>query len=515
MPTIVHVLLILAIRVSKANVKQGTERMSLSPEYLLLIGSVLLFLSIVASKTSFKSGVPTLILFLFIGMLAGSEGLGGIHFDDPGTARLLGVIALTLILFSGGLDTKRESIGPVMWNGIALSTIGVVITAITVGFFTSYLLGFTLREGMLLGAIVSSTDAAAVFSILRTRKIGLKGNIRPLLEFESGSNDPMAYFLTISLIDLVKDPDATFVSLVPRFFIAMLLGLACGYVSGKLTLAILNKIRLDIDGLYPVLVLSIVFFTYSFTEWIHGNGFLAVYLSGLILGNAKFIHKKSLMKFYDGQAWLMQIVMFLTLGLLVFPKQLLPVMDEGILIAAFLIFVARPLAVFTALAFAKDLNIRKKLFISWVGLRGAVPIVFATYPLLAGIDYDKTLFNLVFFISASSVLLQGTTLPFMARWLHVDVPEKVKRKFPLDIEMKDDAHNELIELDLLPGSQAIGKPVVQLQLPKNVLIVLIHRNGRYITPNGDTILEAKDHLLLMAGSKEVVPSVYEAFGVKV
>jgi potassium/hydrogen antiporter len=488
--------------------------MLFSPENILLIGSVLLFLSIIASKTSFKIGIPTLIFFLIIGMLAGSEGLGGIYFNDPGIARFLGVVALTFILFSSGLDTKGDSIKPVLRNGIALSTIGVVITAVSVGLFSSYLLGFTMREGMLLGAIVSSTDAAAVFSILRTRKVGLKGNIRPLLEFESGSNDPMAYFLTISLIDLVKHPDATFISLVPRFFMGMGLGLLCGYASGKLTLKLLNKIRLDIDGLYPVLVLSIVFFTYSFTEWIHGNGFLAIYLCGIILGNDKFIHKKSLMKFYDGQAWLMQIVMFLTLGLLVFPRQLLPIMDEGILIAAFLIFIARPMAVFISMAFAKDMNIRKKLFISWVGLRGAVPIVFATYPLLAGIDYDKTLFNLVFFISASSVLLQGTTLPFMARWLRVSVPEKVKRRFPLDVEMKDNIHGELIELDLPANAQAVGKRILELQLPQSALIVLIHRDDQYLSPNGDTVLEAGDHLLIMADNKDAGKQVYESFGIK-
>ena len=488
--------------------------MVFSPENILLIGSVLLFLSIIASKTSYKIGVPTLILFLIIGMLAGSDGPGGIYFNDPEVARLLGVVALTFILFSGGLDTKWESIRPVIRNGISLATFGVLITAVSVGLFSTFIFGFSLREGMLLGAIVSSTDAAAVFSILRSRNVGLKGYTRPLLELESGSNDPMAYFLTISFIDLVKDPDATLMSLVPRFFISMLLGVVCGYLSGKLANRVLNKIKLDIEGLYPVLVLSIIFFTFSFTEWIHGNGFLAVYISGTILGNSKFIHKKSLMKFYDGQAWLMQIVMFLTLGLLVFPKQILPIMDEGILIAGFLIVVARPLAVFISLAFAKDLNVRKKLFISWVGLRGAVPIVFATYPLLAGIDEDHTLFSLVFFISASSVLIQGTTLPHMARWLRVSVPDKLKRRFPLDVEMKEDIHGELLELDLPENSPVVGKQIVKLMLPKSALIVLIHRNGKYITPHGDTVLEARDHLLIMADNKDASEQVYESFGIK-
>jgi potassium/hydrogen antiporter len=486
--------------------------MVFSPENILLIGSVLLFISIMASRTSFKIGIPTLILFMIIGMLAGSDGPGGIYFNDPEAARLLGVIALTLILFSGGLDTKWESIKPVLRNGIALSTVGVLITAISVAIFSSYLLGFTLIEGMLLGAIVSSTDAAAVFSILRTRRVGLKGSIRPLLEFESGSNDPMAYFLTIAMIDLLKNPDLGIPILVPKFFFSMSLGVIVGLASGRGTHLLLNRIKLDIEGLYPVLVLSIVFFTFSFTEWLHGNGFLAVYICGLVLGNRRFIHKKSLMRFYDGQAWLMQIIMFLTLGLLVFPSQLVPIMDEGIMIAAFLIFIARPLAVITALMFAKDMNFRKKLFVSWVGLRGAVPIVFATYPLLAGIDDDHSLFNLVFFISASSVLIQGTTLPYMARWLRVSVPEKVKRRFPLDIEMKENIQSELMELDLLPSAPAVGKRIVELKLPKSAFIVLIHREDKYLNPSGDTVLESGDHLLIMTDTKEDMIEVEKSFG---
>src|SRR5687768_1471755 len=420
--------------------------MSFTPENILLLGSVLLFISIISSKTSFRIGIPTLILFLIIGMLAGSDGPGGIYFDDPEIAQLLGVIALTFILFSGGLDTKWESIKPIIRNGIALSTIGVLLTAGLVGIFAAYVLGFNIYEGLLLGAIVSSTDAAAVFSILRSRNFGLKGTIRPLLELESGSNDPMAYFLTISMIYLIQQPEVPVWTLIPKFFGDMLLGVSCGYVFGKLMIWILNRIQLNIDGLYPVLVLSLVFFTFSFSERIGGNGFLAVYISALLLGNSNFIHKKSLMRFYDGQAWLMQIVMFLTLGLLVYPKQIVPIMGEGIMISAFLILFARPVAVFIALFYAKDMNFRKKLFISWVGLRGAAPIVFATYPLLANIEYAHMIFHLVFFISVSSVLLQGTTLPFVAKWLHVNVPEKIKRSFPLDIELKEDLKSELIEM---------------------------------------------------------------------
>lgn len=487
--------------------------MEFTTENILLLGSFLLFVSIIASKTSFKLGVPTLILFLGVGMLAGSDGPGGINFDDPETAKLLGVIALTLILFSGGLDTKWASVKPIVKNALSLSTVGVLITAGLVGFFSSYLLGFTFLEALLLGAIVSSTDAAAVFSILRSQRLGLKGYVRPLLELESGSNDPMAYFLTVSLIFLLQHPDASVWSLLPKFFIEMIVGVVAGYGFGKLMVWLLNHIKLDIDGLYPVLVLALIFFAFSLSDSIGGNGFLAVYIAGIIMGNSSFMHKKSLIRFYDGQAWLMQIIMFLTLGLLVFPSHLPPILGKGVIISLFLIFIARPIAVFASLSFAKDLNFRKKLFISWVGLRGAAPIVFATYPLIAGIHYADTIFHLVFFISAMSVLLQGTTLPLMAKWLHVIVPEKVKRKFPLDLELKDNSKSELIELDVPGGSRAIGKAVLDLHLPTNAMIVLIHRNGRYITASGDTKIEAQDHLLIMADNKESVDKVYISFDV--
>jgi cell volume regulation protein A len=271
------------------------------------------------------------------------------------------------------------------------------------------------------------------------------------------------------------------------------LGTACGYIFGKLMIYITNKIKLDIEGLYPVLILSMVFFTFSFTNFIGGNGFLAIYIAAIILGSSNFIHKKSLMKFYDGQAWLMQIIMFLTLGLLVFPSQIVPF-----------------IAVFIALARA-NLRWRKKLFISWVGLRGAVPIVFAIYPLIAGIENAHMIFNLVFFISVSSVLVQGTMLPVVAKWLKVSVPEKLKRKFPLDIEIKDDLKAELLELDIPADSPIAGKAVVELDLPRSALIVLIHRDGKYLTVRGDTVIEGNDHLLIMADTKDVVKDIYACF----
>lgn len=489
--------------------------MTLTTENILLLGSLLLFISILASKTSFRFGVPTLFLFLAIGMLAGSYGIGGIHFNDPKAAKFMGVIALALILFSGGLETKVESIKPVLKNGLALATLGVLITALLVGWFAGWLLKIPVGVGILLGAIVSSTDAAAVFSILRTRNIGLKGTLRPLLEFESGSNDPMAYFLTVSFIDVVLQPDTSLALLVPKFLKGLLMGGVCGYASGRLMVYIINKIKLDVEGLYPVMVLSLIFFTFSFTDTMGGNGFLAVYSAGIILGNNSIIHKKSLIKFFDGWAWPMQIIMFLTLGLLVFPNQIIPIVGEGLLLTAFLILVARPVSVFTCLAFAKDLNLRKKLFISWVGLRGAAPIVFATYPMLAGVNYAQNIFNLVFFISGISVLLQGSTLGVMAKWLHVAVPSKLKRQFPIDLELKDNSKSELLELDITSDSPVVGKQIVQLGLPPSCLIVLIHRQEKYISPNGNSVIENGDHLLILANTKDVIVEVKTKFGLQI
>jgi cell volume regulation protein A len=486
--------------------------MNFTAENIILAGSVLLIASIVASKTSFKLGIPTLILFLAIGMLAGSEGFGKIDFDNPHVAQLLGIVALNLILFSGGMDTRWESVRPILRQGIVLSTIGVLLTAGTIGVFVHLITDFSLLEGLLLGSIVSSTDAAAVFSILRTRSIGLKGNLRPLLELESGSNDPMAYILTISFTYLIANGDASIGKLIFQFFQQMIIGGLLGYVLGKGMTIVINKAKLETEGLYPVLIMAMIFFTYSITDVLGGNGFLAVYLSALILGNSNFIHKKSTIKFYDGQAWLMQIVMFLTLGLLVFPSRILPIAGTGVLIALVLIFVARPIGVFISLYFFKT-KLRDKLFISWVGLRGAVPIVFATYPLIAGIGKADTIFHLVFFISASSVLLQGYTLPLVAKWLKVTVPKKAKKISSLDMELYDTIQSEFVEIILPGNSEAVGKAIVKLKLPKPTLIVLLVREGKYIQPNGSTVLEEGDKLLVLANNKEILGEVYKSLGV--
>ena len=470
--------------------------MSLTIDNIVLIGSILLFVSLLASRSA-KFGIPSLLLFLLVGMLAGSDGPGGIYFYDPKIAKFLGAIALSFILFSGGLDTKWTDIKPVLWQGVLLSTIGVIITAFAIGVLVSTFTDFTILEGLLLGAIVSSTDAAAVFSILRSRSIGLKGNLRPLLELESGSNDPMAYFLTIVFTYLLAFKDATYISLVPMFFKQMLIGGAIGYGMGIAMHRIINWIKLEFDGLYSVLLITLVFFTFSFTDFLGGNAFLAVYISACILGNKDFIHKKSLIKHFDGQAWMMQIIMFITLGLLVFPSQIIPYWGIGLLISIALIFVARPLSVFISLLFFR-IGIRKKLFISWVGLRGAVPIVLATYPLTAGIDKAGIIFNLVFFISVTSVLVQGTSLPIVAKWLNLIVPMSIKKKSALDLELawKPQALYKIVTI--MPTFSCIGKSVVDLGLPGSITIAVVERNNKFFISNGSTKLFTGDKLYILA-----------------
>lgn len=357
--------------------------MNLTIENIVLVGSLLLLLSVLAGKTSYKFGVPTLILFLGIGMLAGSDGLGGIRFDDPKLAQFIGIISLNFILFSGGLGTSWTNVKPILWEGIALSTLGVLLTAVSLGTFVWLITDFTIYESLLLGSIVSSTDAAAVFSILRSKSLALKTNLRPTLELESGSNDPMAYVLTLAFLTLVIHQDQSFFSIIPMFLQQMILGGIAGIAFGVLSKYIINKIKLDFEGLYPVLVIALMLITFSATDFVGGNGFLAIYICAVYLGNQDLIHKKTILKMFDGLAWLMEIILFLTLGLLVFPSQIVPYIGIGLLISIFLIAVARPIGVFISLMFFK-MKLRRRFYISWVGLRGAVPIVFATYPLLAG-----------------------------------------------------------------------------------------------------------------------------------
>lgn len=466
-------------------------------ETVLLIGSVLLILGVVASKVSGKVGVPALLLFLVIGMLAGSEGLGGIYFDDPRLAQSLGVAALVLILFAGGLDTDWGSVRPMVGKALVLSTLGVLLTAVLAGWFATVALKFSLLEGLLLGAIVSSTDAAAVFSVLRSKNVSLQGELKPLLELESGSNDPMAVFLTVSVISLLTGAGSSPAALIPAFLVQMPLGALAGYGAGKAMGLLINCVRLDYEGLYPVLSLALILFTYGATSLLGGNGFLAVYIAGLVLGNSTFLHKRSLTRFHDGLAWLMQIIMFVAMGLLVFPSRLVPIAIMGLVVALFLMLVARPVAVFVTLLPSK-MSLRAKTMVSWVGLRGSVPIILATYPLLAGVPAADAIFNVVFFIVLTSVLLQGTSIPLVARWLRVDAPLPSRAACPLVFEPTEDVKNDLLELDILEGSPMAGRQILELGLPSDVLIMLVNRGGECLVPSGGTTIETGDVVLAFA-----------------
>lgn len=481
--------------------------MNLTIENILLIGSLLLLVSIFAGKTSYKFGVPTLLLFLGIGMLAGSDGIGGIRFNDPKLAQFIGIVSLNFILFSGGLDTNWTAVKPILREGIALSTIGVLITAVSLGAFVWFVTDFTIYESLLLGSIVSSTDAAAVFSILRSKSLALKTNLRPTLELESGSNDPMAYVLTIAFLTLVINQDKSLLSIIPFFLQQMILGGIAGIAFGIASKYIINKIKLDFEGLYSVLVIALMFITFSTTNFIGGNGFLAIYICAVYLGNQNLIHKKTILKMFDGLAWLMQIVLFLTLGLLVFPSQIIPYMGIGLLISIFLILVARPIGVFISLLFFK-MKLKRRFYISWVGLRGAVPIVFATYPLLAGIEKANMIFNIVFFISVTSILIQGTTLSIIAKWLNVGVPETQKELTPTDLLMAENPKAEMKELLITSDCFAVGKKIVALNFPKNAIIAMIKRDGTYIIPKGLTKIETQDTLIVLADRPEAFDEVY-------
>lgn len=394
---------------------------------------MLLLISVSASKVANKFGVPALLLFLFIGMLAGSEGIGGLSFENYNLAKTIGDLALIFILFTGGLETEWKSIRPVLVQGLIMSTLGVALTMFFLGTFAWFMLGsfssvmvgsdgINWVDGLLLGAIISSTDAAAVFSILKSSNLKLKGNLQALLELESGSNDPMAVLLTTTLVNIVKTGDVSFLYLGITLIAQLAIGIIGGYGFGRLMTWIINNIKVNAQGLYPVISLGQVLLTYSVITLLQGNGFLGVYIAGVVLGNSNFTYKSTILDFHDAISWLMQIGMFLLLGLLVFPSQLITVAPIAIIIALFLMFIARPLSVIIGLAIS-PYNNSEKLFISWVGLRGAVPIILAISPIAVGIPDAKTLFNVVFFIVLISVSIQGFSLGPTARWLKLENKE--------------------------------------------------------------------------------------------
>lgn len=481
--------------------------MSFSAENILLVGSILLFASIVVSKTGYRFGVPALLLFLVVGMFFGSDGLG-LQFNNASEAQFIGMVALSVILFSGGMDTKFAEIKPILAPGIVLSTLGVFLTAIFTGLFIWVITGMDitnfqlpLMTSLLLAATMSSTDSASVFAILRSQKMNLKHNLRPMLELESGSNDPMAYMMTIVLIQVIQSSGMNLGAILGSFVIQFAVGAGAGYILGKLAIKMLNKLDIDNSSLYPILLLAFVFFTFSFTDRIHGNGYLAVYIAGIMVGNNKIPYRKDTATFMDGLSWLCQIIMFLSLGLLVNPHELLKVAVVASLIGVFMIIISRPLSVFICLLPFKNINLRSKLFVSWVGLRGAVPIIFATYPVVAGVEGSNIIFNIVFFITILSLVIQGTTIPFVARLLNLSTPlEKTGNDF--GVELPEDIDSSLSDMTITQEMLDEADTLKDMDLPKGTLVMIVKREGEFLIPNGSLKLHVGDKLLLISESEK-------------
>lgn len=487
----------------------------ITTENILLIGSTLLIAGVLIGKSSYRFGLPLLLIFLLVGMAFGTDGVG-IQFSNMHTAQFIGMIALCIILFSGGMGTKIAVIRPVVLPGLVLSTVGVLLTALLTGVFIWWLSGmswtnihFALLPSLLLASTMSSTDSASVFGILGSQKVGLRNHLRPMLELESGSNDPMAYMLTIILIETITVGGSLSAgALVVELLLQFGVGIAGGFVMGKITLWLIGIYR-RIDtrsanredagqaaSMISILMIGAVFFTFAGTTALAGNGYLAVYICGIVIGNAPLPNHRGIAKILDGMTWFAQIVVFLMLGLLVNPHEMISVAPVSLLIGVFMILVGRPLSVFLSLAPMRKVSIKSKAFISWVGLRGAVPIIFATYPVVAGIEGAGQIFNIVFFITILSLLIQGTTVISAARRLDL-VDSDSHGDDDFGVELADELPTSLQTLTLTPEHLAKASTLSEMQLPAGSLVIMIRRGNRYIVPNGHRRLHPADTLLII------------------
>ena len=495
--------------------------MTISTELMLLVGSVLFFISMLVGKAGHRFGVPVLLLFLGVGMIFGSDGFG-LVFENVQTAQTIGTICLCIILFSGGLDTKFSEIKPVVWPGVVLATVGVLLTALLTGIFIYWLsgmmfpaMGIGFATAMLLASTFSSTDSASVFAILRSKGLSLKNNLRPLLELESGSNDPMAYMLTLMFMSIIQygsNPDYGAVAI--SFITQLVVGTIAGFLMGRGAVTVINRIKMGNTALYPILLLTIGLFIFAATYYLKGNGYLAVYIAGLVIGNHKFTHKRTSMRFMDGFAWMSQILLFLTLGLLVNPSELVDVLVPALLISLFLILLGRPLTVFLTLIPFRKVGFKDKLYISWVGLRGAVPIIFAILPLAVGIPHSRWIFNIVFVITLVSLLVQGTSLPLVARWLGLaEKPSQDKALEDFDVEFAEEIKSAMTEILITEKTLEYGKNLIEMPLPDKTLVVMIKREEHYFVPTGQTELHAGDKLLVISDDEDALRETYQNIGI--
>lgn len=459
---------------------------------LMIISSLVLLISITSSKVLYKFGVPILLIFIVLGMLFGSDGIIGIQFSDYELTKELSSIALVVIMFFGGFGTNWSMAKPSAVQSILMSTVGVIITATLTGLFSHIVLKTTLLEGLLIGAVVASTDAASVFAILRSQKLNLKGSLAPLLEVESGSNDPVAYMATLSILLLMDNQGIS--TLFPIVIKQIIFGLLVGTLLAKFTTLAIKKLKFEIKGFYAIFILAIAILSYSLSEILGGNGYLSVYMSGIIIGNSSQLpYRKSLFQFFDCISWIMQIVLFFMLGLLSFPSKLINIIGISVSISLFMIIVARPVATFITLHPFKY-SIKEKLFISWVGLRGAASIVFAIYATTYGVNMKYDIFHIVFFVALFSVSIQGSLLPKVAQKLDlVDDNTLVLKTFN---DYAGDIDRQLIEVSITSDSKWVNKSIADADISEDVLIVMIKRRGKTILPKGTTIIQDKDVLVV-------------------
>lgn len=462
---------------------------------VMIICGLVLLISITSTKILYKFGVPILLIFIMLGMIFGSDGIVGIYFNDYQLTNKIATVALIFIMFFGGFGTNWSMAKPVAIPSILLSTLGVIFTAGLTGIFCFLVFKTTLLEGLLIGSIVGSTDAASVFAILRSQRLNLKGSIASMLELESGSNDPCAYMLTTIILGIMSNGNNgnIFIMVLSQ----VLLGGIVAVVLAKFSIYLLRHFKFEIEGFYPIFMTAIAVLAYSLSEYLGGNGYLCVYITGIIIGNAKIPHKKSIFQFLDGISWLMQIMLFFLLGLLAFPSKIPLVIGKGILISIFMILVARPVAIFSILFWFK-IPIKQQIFIAWVGIRGAASIVFAIFAETYGVSMNNDIFHIIFFIALFSVIVQGTITPKLAKKLDlIDNEESVFKTFN---DYKEDKSTSLVEFTIDEHNIIANKTIMDANIPEDILVVMIKRNGDVFVPNGSTEILPGD-ILVLSGNK--------------